>query len=114
MKLILIFIKISFFKVLVASEQNYKFFDNKNISAIDSETHLISSHNKISFLFCLSECNLYPDCFSVVFNKININNKNCFIFRKFFDESDKIKSASSNLYEKKSNIFIYIYIHIYI
>jgi hypothetical protein len=95
---------------LVASEQNYKFSENisLNKSAIDSETHLISSHNKISFLFCLSECNLYPDCLSVVFSKININNKNCFIFRKFFDESDKIKSASSNLYEKKSNIFLCI------
>jgi hypothetical protein len=86
--------------------QKYKSQKSYEVNQTIGQAYLIESTRKNSYFMCLSACNLYQNCLTSVFQKID-DSRICLLYSKVFQESEKRISNVSDLYAKLSVSPIY-------
>ena len=84
------------------TNQNYNCKKNYEVNKTIGLQYFIESSTKNGFFFCLSACNLNPNCLTIVYqkNSMNMNTGTCILYSKIFQESEIIISMGSDLYSK--------------
>ena len=85
---------------------NFHILKNQDVSSCGND--LIYEFFKQSRTMCISTCSLNSICFTAVFNYQNGLLRNCFIYNRYFNSSELIKSSTSTVYEKKET-FLYLF-----
>ena len=89
---------------------NYGKYLNTGLNG--TNTSLISIYIKIDPLFCLAQCNMIANCYSVIYTTDGVSNNNCFLYGNFFSLNQKVLSNQSILYEKRGRLkFLFFILH---
>jgi hypothetical protein len=101
------FILIIFLSILnpIYGQQNigkkYSVLKDVNVvSNIDQIWFIKSLNVRNNKLYCMSECNKYDECHTIVFST-SLSNDNCFLYNKNFELNELVQSNTSNLYKKE-------------
>jgi hypothetical protein len=107
--MIKILILLNYYKLLTLNaeiiQQSFKVIQNKDIDVNIATQNLISIANKQSRMTCMSLCSSNSACFTFVFGNKNGLIYNCFIYNRYFLNSELINSSSSIISEIKTSIF---------
>jgi hypothetical protein len=85
------------------TETNFHILKNQDINTTIAQTlnNLISKVYRKAEMFCIASCNSNIECTSVVYDsKIGMIH-NCFLYNRYFDSSELVRSSTSNFYPKK-------------
>ena len=81
--------------------QKYKF---KIDVSINSSSGLIGKYKKSHKTFCLTECNLQENCYSVIYKNDLSLAYNCALHSKNFSASELVSDKNTYLYFKESKL----------
>jgi hypothetical protein len=81
-------------------KKKYSVSKNVNIASNIDPLWFIKSLTVRNKMHCMSECNKYDECHTIVFSTTQ-SNDNCFLYNKNFELNELVQSNISNLYKKE-------------
>ena len=111
---------ISFMFMTIINDRSAQFFQNEYSfqihTSINSSSWLIGNSKKFHKTFCLIECNLLENCYSVTYKHDLCSANNCALYSTNFLPSELVSDINTNLYfkERKFNLKFFFLISRYI
>jgi hypothetical protein len=83
----------------VSSNYHYDTKSRTSINLSAKQEWLIKNHKVTDKLICLTKCNNDDRCLTITFSGSQLSD-NCFLYKKYFGQTDLIQSSDTDLYEK--------------
>jgi hypothetical protein len=84
-------------------QNEFKMLKNEDVNSTVAETYnnLTLKLNKPVEMLCIASCNSNQECASVVYDRRSRLIQNCFLYRRYFNSSERIPSSTSTMHVKK-------------
>ena len=95
---------ISFILIIIRNIRSDQFIQKYSFqvdTSVNSSSWLIGSYKKLHKTFCLVECNLLENCYSVTYKHDLSLTNNCALYSTIFSASELVLVKNTNLYSKE-------------